>query len=377
VSAPVVGARRGGRALAGAAVDAGTPIGRGARRRGGFGLALALLAAALVVTVVVAVGSGPVAIPMGKVWRIVAARAWPGLDDGSWTAAQSQIVWQVRLPRVLLAAVVGAGLAVVGTTLQALVRNPLADPYVLGITSGAAVGAVGVILLGWSAFGVYSLSASAFLGALGAFALVFAMAQRHGRLSPMRMVLAGVAVSYLLSAVTSFLIFWADTDGIKARSVLFWLLGGLGGARWSHLGLPAAAVAAGTAALALQARRLNALVMGDETATSLGVRVDRFRRQLFVLASLLTAVLVAVSGGIGFVGLMMPHACRLLVGPDHRRVLPVALLGGALFLVWADLAARTVAAPEELPLGIVSALAGAPFFLYLLRRRLPEAGASV
>jgi iron complex transport system permease protein len=331
-----------------------------------------LLLAALALTVVVAVGTGPVPIPMARVWRIVASRWLPALDDGSWTAAQLQIVWQVRLPRVLLAAVVGAGLSVVGTTLQALVRNPLADPYVLGITSGAAVGAVTVILLGWSAFGVYSLSASAFLGALAAFGLVFAMAQRHGRISPVRLVLAGVAVSYLLSAVTSFLIFWADTDGIKARSVLFWLLGGLGGARWSFLGLPAVAVAAGTAVLAVQARRLNALVMGDETATSLGVPVERFRRQLFVLASLLTAVMVAVSGGVGFVGLMMPHVCRLLVGPDHRRVLPVAALGGAIFLVWADVAARTVAAPEELPLGIVTAIAGAPFFLWLIRRRLPH-----
>ncbi len=342
-----------------------------ATHRAGFGVLLAALAAGLLLTTVLATGIGPIPIPMVRVWRIVASRLSPGMAGHDWTTAQEQIVWQVRLPRVLLAVVVGAGLSVVGTTLQALVRNPLADPYVLGITSGASVGAVTVILLGWSAFGIYSLSASAFLGALGAFALVFLMAQKGGRIAPMRLILSGVALSYVLTAVTSFLIFWADTDGIKARSVLFWLLGGLGGARWAHLGLPAASVAAGTVLVGLQARRLNALVMGDETATSLGVGVDRFRRQLFVACSLLTAVMVAVAGGIGFVGLMMPHVSRLLVGPDHRRALPVAVLGGAIFMVWADVAARTLVAPEELPVGIITALAGGPFFLWLIHRRMP------
>lgn len=334
---------------------------------------LALMAAALLVTMVLATAIGPVPIPMARVWRITLSRLIPGLGGHDWTTAQEQIVWQVRLPRVLLAVVVGAGLSVVGTTLQALVRNPLADPYVLGITSGASVGAVTVLLLGWSAFGIYSLSASAFLGALGAFALVFFMAQKGGHLAPMRLILAGVALSYVLSAVTSFLIFWSDTDGIKARSVLFWLLGGLGGARWAYLSLPAVAVTTGTVLLGLQARRLNALVMGEETATSLGISVDRFRRQLFVACSLLTAVMVAVAGGIGFVGLMMPHVCRLLVGADHRRVLPVAVLGGAIFMVWADVAARTLLAPEELPIGIITALVGGPFFLWLIRRRVPAA----
>jgi iron complex transport system permease protein len=347
------------------------PAPAGTRSRRGVALVVVGLAAALGVSIVVAVGIGSVAIPAGTVGRIIVHRL-AGLGEPSWPTAHEEIVWQVRLPRVLLAAVIGAGLSVVGTTLQALVRNPLADPYVLGITSGASVGAVTVILLGWSAFGVYSLSASAFLGALAAFGVVFLMAQQGGTLFPTRLVLAGVAVSYVLSAVTSFLIFQADDDGIKARSVLFWLLGGLGGARWSYLGLPAAAVIGGTTLLVLQGRRLNALVMGEETATGLGLDVARFRRQLFLLASLLTAAMVAVSGGIGFVGLMMPHACRLAVGPDHRRVLPVAALAGAVFLVWADVGARTVVAPEELPIGIITALVGGPTFCWLVRRRLPR-----
>ena len=330
-----------------------------------MGLALGLTATA-------GVSIGAVSIAPLDVWGIVAHRLLPDVfGRGDWTAAHEQIVWNLRLPRVLLGACVGAGLAVVGTALQALVRNPLADPYVFGITSGASVGATAVLIFGAGAMAQGSVSAAAFLGAVVAFCLVLVLARLGGGLSPARLILAGVAVAYTMSALTSFLVFMARTtsDQGVAQAVLFWLLGSLGGARWSQLWLPATAVIAGTLLLMLQARSLNALLVGDETAATLGIDLRRFRRQLFVLAALLTGVIVAVAGGIGFIGLMVPHTVRMLVGADHRRVLPVAMLLGAIFLIWADVLARTVASPQELPIGIVTALFGTPFFVLIMRHR--------
>jgi iron complex transport system permease protein len=337
---------------------------------------LGLLTVALLVTLTMGVMLGPVPIPATQVWGIALDHLAPGLVTPTWSRAVDDIVWQVRFPRVLLGAFVGAGLAVVGTTLQALVRNPLADPYLFGISSGASVGAVVVFLLGLALFGVFSLSIAAFLGGLVAFVLVFVLAQRDGDMSPMRLILAGVAVSYLLSAITSFLVFQADSTGAgsQVRSVLFWMLGGLGGARWEYLVVPAPVVAVGTVVLALQWRRLNALVVGEESALSLGVDTRRFRRWLFILTALLTGVMVAVSGGIVFVGLVIPHMVRIVVGADHRRVLPAAALVGAIFLVWVDVAARMVVAPAELPIGIITAVVGAPVFIWLLRRRGTASG---
>ena len=204
------------------------------------------------------------------------------------------------------------------------------------------------------------------------------LARLGGGLSPARLILAGVAVAYTMSALTSFLVFMARTtsDQGVAQAVLFWLLGSLGGARWSQLWLPASAVLAGTLLLMLQARSLNALLVGDETAATLGIDLRRFRRQLFVLSALLTGVIVSVAGGIGFIGLMVPHAVRMLIGADHRRVLPVAMLLGATFLIWADVLARTVASPQELPIGIVTALFGTPFFVVIMRHRGRAAGPS-
>ncbi|MBA2712792.1 MAG: iron ABC transporter permease, partial [Rubrobacteraceae bacterium] len=278
-------------------------------------------------------------------------------------------IWQIRFPRVLLAAVIGAGLSVVGTALQAAVRNPLADPFVLGGSSGASVGAVLVIVGGLQVFGVYSLSVAAFAGASAAFVLVLALARSPGgHASPLRLVLAGVAVSYALSAATSFLVLRAD-DPEQVRSVLFWTLGSLGGARWEYLTLPSAALIVGTALLLAQSRSLNVLLLGEESAVALGVETGRFRRNLLVLCGLLTGTMVAVSGTIGFVGLIVPHMVRLVVGADHRRVLPAATLSGAILLVWVDVVARTVIAPEEIPVGIVTSLVGAPFFLWLMRRK--------
>lgn len=249
-------------------------------------------------------------------------------------------------------------------------RNPLGDPYLLGIVPGASAGAVLVIVAGSAAAAGLSLSGAAFVGAMIAFVATFGLARQGGRWPPARLILAGVAVGYLMSAITYYLQMLADPN--QLRGVLFWLLGSVSGARWDSVFLPLAVVAVATGWLLLQGRQLNALASGEETAASLGINVGRFQFVLMTITSLLTAAVVAVAGGIGFVGLMVPHIVRLLVGADHRRVLPVTALLGAVFLVLADIAARTLQAPVELPIGIVTAAAGAPFFLWLLRSQLSD-----
>ncbi|WTQ62171.1 iron ABC transporter permease [Streptomyces sp. NBC_00158] len=306
---------------------------------------------------------GPVRIPPGQVVDIV-------LGGPGTRGAFASIVWDVRMPRVLLGAVVGAGLAVAGTVLQALVRNPLADPFLLGASSGASAGAVLVIVSGAGAAGAaggLGLPGAAFAGSMAALVAVYAMARRGGTMTTGRLILAGVAVQYVLSALTSLvLVLSAKPD--QLRLALFWTLGGLGGARWDELALPAAALLAGTGLLTALARPLDLLLAGEEGAQTLGLDTGRFRAAVFVLSSLVIGVLVAYSGAIGFVGLMVPHAARMAVGAGHRALLPVAALAGAVFLVLADLVARTAAAPEEVPVGVVTALVGGPFFLWMLRR---------
>ncbi|MFI1104979.1 FecCD family ABC transporter permease [Streptomyces melanogenes] len=326
-------------------------------------LSLALLAA-----LTAAVSWGSTSIPPGEVWGVVWRRLSgdaprPGTDD--------LIVWQLRVPRALLAALVGAGLGVVGTAVQALVRNPLADPYLLGISNGASLGAVAAIVLGAGAGGALGLglSGAAFAGALATFALVWAVARRGGGFAPLRLVLAGVAIGQFLSGFTSYLVLQAG-DEQQTRSVLFWLMGSLSGATWTLLAVPALAVPLALLVLQARARGLNALLMGDETAAGLGIDVVRLRRELFLVTSVLTGVLVAVSGAIAFVGLMVPHVCRLLIGGDHRRLLPVSALMGALLLVVVDTVCRTAMDAQELPVGVVTSLIGAPALLYLLDRRL-------
>lgn len=367
--------------------DAPSVLAQSRRDQRRFWLLLAGLAVLLFISVTLGVTLGPVEIPAHIVWRIAAAETlrWIGevtslpvtrwiTIEPDWTTAQLNIVWLIRFPRVLLGLFVGAALAVVGVTMQALVRNPLADPYILGISSGASVGAVSVLAFGVFAFaGVYALSFGAFFGALLTFFIVFLMAQRHGRILPTRLVLSGVAVAYFFSGLSSFITLTSDNREL-ARAVLAWLLGSLAGTDWTELMLPVVVLTIGSLALTLQARSLNALIVGDETAATLGVDTTRFRRQLFVTVSLITGTMVAVSGAIGFIGLIIPHVVRLLVGTDHRRVLPIAIFVGGIFLIWVDIIARTAFAPTELPVGVITSLLGGPFFLWMLNQQLTHRG---
>ena len=280
------------------------------------------------------------------------------------------VVWEVRLPRILLGLIVGAALAVAGVVLQAIVGNPLADPYILGINSGASTGAALAILFGAGAtlFGAIALPAMAFIGAAAASAFMLALAGRRGRLSPTRLLLGGVAVGYALSAVTSLLVFASD-DAQGARSVMFWLLGSLALARFgSLLWITIAVVAACTLALWLLAQRIDALTTGDDAARTLGINPDRTRLAIVTLSCLLVGAVVAAAGSIGFVGLVVPHLARRLVGGVSAHVIPVAAALGASLLVIADIASRTLMAPQEIPLGVLTAIVGAPLLILLVRR---------
>ncbi|MGH3565559.1 MAG: FecCD family ABC transporter permease [Pseudonocardia sp.] len=322
----------------------------------------------LVATLPLAVGLGPVSISPGTVTEIITYHLFGRPQAVTWSGADDSIVWLVRMPRVLLGAVVGAGLALCGVALQAMVRNVLADPYILGVTSGASTGAAATILFGFgAAAGASSLTASAFVGAMAATAALFLLARVGGQITSVRLLLAGVTIGYVLSAATSFLIFASDTPE-GARAVLFWLLGSLSLARWSSVGVAGLVVGFTLVAMVLWGRRFDGLVIGDDTARTLGVNPVRFRVQTLVVVSLCVGAVVAVSGGIGFVGLVVPHVARLCVGAAHRGVYPVAALIGAVFLVWADVFARIAFAPRELPLGIVTAVVGAPLLVILVRR---------
>ncbi len=320
----------------------------------------------LVVSVVLAITVGPAQIGPTEVWRSVAAHA--GLGTTPLGELRDAIVWDMRLPRVLTAAAVGAGLALAGAVMQSLTRNPLADPYQLGLSSGASLGAVGVLVLG---VGV-ALPAAAFLGATGALVATLALAGSLGALTPTRTVLAGLAVAQLCAAATSFVIFWSST-GDSYREILSWLMGSLGGATWTSVLLAGAALAVVGTALATAGGTLDAFAFGDTSAAALGVDVRRTRWIMLTGVALLTGGMVAVSGSIGFIGLVLPHATRLLVGARHRVLLPLSALIGASFLVWADTLARSVFAPRELPVGVLTAFIGAPVFAWILRRRRASA----
>ncbi|WP_280218252.1 FecCD family ABC transporter permease [Nocardia neocaledoniensis] len=318
----------------------------------------------LVLSILVAVTLGPADISLVNVRDVLLNHL--GLTDIPVRVSKNAIVWEERLPRALVAAACGAGLGICGVIMQSLLRNPLADPFVLGISSGASTGAVIVGVLGVGG-AVLGLSGGAFIGSLVAFALVLFLARVSGG-SNDRVILAGVASTQLFSALTSFVIFaFADSD--ETRGVMFWLLGSLEGVRWDDVTLCAAVVLLGTALCWYCAHILDAFAFGDEVAASLGISVARVRISLLVVTAIITAALVSVAGAIGFVGLVLPHAARMLVGPRHSRLIPATAVLGAVFMVWVDAVSRVAFAPTPLPVGVGTALVGVPAFIAILFRR--------
>lgn len=306
-------------------------------------------------------GVGDVAASVGYHLRTLI-----GLDAGEppLSAIREAIIWRGRAPRVLVAGAVGAGLSLAGAVMQSVVRNPLADPYLLGLSSGASLGAVIVLTVGVA----IALPFAAFVGAIAALGLTLALAGGRGVSSPGRMILAGVAVAQGASAFVSFVIF-SHARGDSYREILTWLLGSVAGSTWASAGIAFGALAIVGPIILGQARTLDSFTFGDISATSLGVNVRQSRWLLLISTALLTGAMVSVSGAIGFVGLVLPHIVRMLTGSSHRLVLPLVALGGAIFLTWADTLARTIFAPQELPVGIITAAVGAPVFAWLLWRR--------
>lgn len=338
-----------------------------ARRIGGRQARLLGSGAVLVASLSLAISLGAVPIPLATVWGVILNKLSPGLIEETWSLSREAIVWQIRLPRAFLAMMVGAGLALVGASLQAVTRNPLADPHLLGISSGSAFGAILALLHTGLFLGLLTVPLLAFLGALMATAIVLGVSRLSHAMSADRLVLAGVAVSFVIMAGANVLIFLGDPRATHV--VVFWMLGGLGLAQWSHLIYPLGVLVICTVWLIAQSGKLNAMTVGDETASTLGIPVARFRLSVFIAGALITGVMVAFSGIIGFVGLMVPHIARMLVGGDYARVLPASAFIGAVFLLWADIAARTVMAPEDMPIGIITGLVGGLFFIWLLGRR--------
>lgn len=326
-------------------------------------LVVPVLAAALVGVVVAGVTLAGGSITWVETLRSIGTHL--GLPVMPLSPLSDSVVWQLRLPRVLLAAAAGAGLAVCGCVLQAVTRNVLAEPYLLGISSGASTGAVLVLVLGIGA-GSVTLAGGALVGGLVSFALVFALMGRDTA-STSRVVLTGVVVGQLFSAVTS-LVVTAFGDADATRGITYWLLGSLAAARWSSVAVCAVVVVAATVMFVAVAPALDAFVFGHDAAVALGIDVRLLRIVVLVGAAAVTAAIVAAVGAIGFVGLVVPHAARMLVGPGHRLLLPVSALAGAVFLVVADLAGRLAFAPHQIPVGVVTALIGVPTFLVVLRR---------
>lgn len=335
------------------------------------------LTAVLMVSAVVTISMGSADIPVSAVFGILKDYLFQGgreLEEGLWSMPHFQIIWNIRLPRVLFAALCGAGLAVCGSAMQSLVRNPIADPYILGISSGASAGAAWALLapLPIPLFaGQYQTTVMAFLGAILSSYVVYFMAKMAGggKLKPVILLLSGTAVNAVMSAVTSFLIFLAKSPESIA-AVYNWQMGSIASAQWKTLALPAVGTMGGTVIFTLCGKHLNMIMMGDEDAQALGLQVKVFRSAMFFLCSVVVASFVSVTGIIGFVGLVVPHVVRLLSGTsDNRLIIPLCALTGSIYLIWADAFARSAFGAAELPLGIITAFVGAPFFLFLMIRK--------
>jgi len=329
-----------------------------------WSLIIVFMVLALFAAIIICLSIGVVSIPFDQVISILM---------GGGSDRDRHIIFNLRLPRVLLGVIVGASLAVAGATMQGLFRNPMASPSVIGISAGAAFGASLALVLGVSwVSGAFAIPAMAFLFAFITLFLVYAVSRdRRGYVPVETLLLAGIAIGALFNALVSALQYFA---GDKLSGVVFWLMGGLNNATWDQILISIPAVILGCAVIMMLSRDLNAIMVEEEQAGNLGINVNQIRMVLLLAASLVTAIAVSVAGTIGFVGLIIPHVLRILVGPDHRVLLPASIIGGALFMVATDTLARTIIAPAELPVGIITSLLGAPFFIYLLMSRKKSMG---
>jgi iron complex transport system permease protein len=331
-------------------------------------IALACLLVLVVVAIIIAVSIGSTQIPLSTTFGIVLNKLPFVSITPTWEGPIEAAILDIRMPRAILAGLTGAALAVAGATYQGLFRNPLADPYLIGVSQGAALGAVigFIVPLGGSAWSLNIVPVFAFLGGLGAVFIVYSLG-RVGRTLPMTtLILAGVALGAFLAAITSYLLI---TSGESLHGISAWLMGGFSAPKWSHVWVAMPFITVGVAFICLYGRPLNVMQFDEEQAQQLGIDVEKTKRILLVAATLITAAAVSFGGIIGFVGIIIPHAVRLIWGPDFRFLLPLSIFCGAVFLIVADLLARTIMSPMEVPLGIVTAFFGAPFFLYLLRRK--------
>ncbi|QBX34305.1 iron ABC transporter permease [Paracoccus liaowanqingii] len=333
-----------------------------------FALLTLVSATVLAFAIAVATAIGDYTIGLGTVFLAITNGI--GLTAAELPPIEESVVWDLRLSRALVAALAGAGLALCGAILQALLRNPLAEPFVLGISAGASTGAVCVIILGVGS-GSLTLSAGAFAGAFAAFGVV-ALLSNGATSGPNHTILAGVAASQLFNALTSYIV-TTSGNAEQARNVMFWLLGSFGGVRWPDFQLLLVTVPLGLALCIYMARALDAFTFGDEDAAALGVPVGRIRLVLFAVTAVMTATIVSMVGAIGFVGLVVPHAARFVVGPMHMRLLPACAVIGAIFMVTADIVSRVIVAQQTVPIGVVTALVGVPFFAIILYRARPQA----
>lgn len=340
-----------------------------------FWTVLILLIVGLLFSVVGSISVGSSDLPFRTAYRVLFDQLFNGgvgRAAGDYTVSQYQIVWNIRLPRVLFGLLCGCGLSICGAVMQAIVLNPIADPYILGISSGASAGAAFALLVPMAGFGgQYHVVFAAMLGALTASAVVYTMAKlgNHGQIKPVTLLLSGTAVNAVMSAVTSLLIFLAKSPESIA-AVYNWQMGSIAAAQWTTLPMPVVGVCFGVLVFTLCGKQLNLLMMGDEDAMAMGLPVRQFRTGMFIICSVVVASLVSVTGIIGFVGLMIPHIVRLLIGSSNNtQVVPLSAILGGIFLIWADAAARGLFGAKELPLGIITAFVGAPFFMFLMIRR--------
>lgn len=316
-----------------------------------------------------AVTMGSVDISIKEVYEVILYKLFNIGDSSIGAGAVADVVWLIRMPRIVLAIAVGAGLSVVGIVMQAIVKNPLADPYILGVSSGASLGATLAVVLGiGSVFGSNSLGIMGFIGAFGVSILVLMISNIGGRSNSIKLLLAGMALSSVCSSFSSFLVYISD-DSQKLKTITFWLMGSLAGAKWNEIVIILPVIILGTIFFVTQYRTLNLMLLGDEVSITLGTDLHKFRIIYLVITSLMIGLLVYVSGMIGFVGLIIPHIVRIIFGTDHKKIIPITALLGSIILIWADVISRSLINGTEIPIGIVISIIGAPLFVWLMIKK--------